>query len=140
MKQILSISFGILMISIIPLSYGWNGLMAMDADKRNVDYGDIYYDLAKMYGGILMSYRDMKSDDNISLKMNGNEVEYSYVCPSDLWKFKSYFEKQVSKNYDMDKIKKITSLIFLNMAPLHSEKFGDMLFFKSLKMLNEIYK
>ena len=37
--------------------------------------------------------------------------------------------------YDLEKIKKITSLIFLNMAPLHEKEFGDMLFFKSKVML-----
>ena len=29
------------------------------------------------------------------------------------------------------KDKKITSLIFLNMSPLHEKDFGDLLFFKS---------
>ena len=32
----------------------------------------------------------------------------------------------------------ITALIFLNMSPLHEKEFGDMLFFKSKQMLQEI--
>ena len=40
-----------------------------------------------------------------------------------------------SNGYDLNKIKTITSLIFLNMAPLHEKEFGDLLFFKSKEML-----
>ena len=39
---------------------------------------------------------------------------------------------------DLDKVKTITSLIFLNMAPLHEKEFGDLLFFKSKQMLQEL--
>ena len=38
----------------------------------------------------------------------------------------------ISKGYDLDRIKMITNIIFLNMAPLHSKKFGNFLYFYSL--------
>jgi len=41
LKKILAFSLIILAVSIIPSSFAWNGLMAMDADKRNVEYGEI---------------------------------------------------------------------------------------------------
>ena len=48
-------------------------------------------------------------------------------------------EKVLAQNeYDLDKVKTITSLIFLNMAPLHEKEFGDLLFFKSKQMLQEL--
>ena len=40
--------------------------------------------------------------------------------------------------YDLKKVKLITSLIFLNMAPLHEKELGDLLFFKSKKMMEEL--
>ena len=43
-----------------------------------------------------------------------------------------------AKDLDLDKVKLITALIFLNMSPLHEREFGDMLFFKSKQMLQEI--
>jgi hypothetical protein len=53
--------------------------------------------------------------------------------------FKLVYEKWIVDNgYDLDKVKTITSLIFLNMAPLHEKEFGDLLFFKSKQMLKEI--
>ena len=41
MKKILAFSLVILVISVIPASFAWDGLMAMDADKRNVEVGEI---------------------------------------------------------------------------------------------------
>ena len=54
-------------------------------------------------------------------------------------KFKPIYEKWIIKNgYDLGKVKLITSLIFLNMSPLHEREFGNLLFFKSKQMLQEI--
>jgi hypothetical protein len=40
--------------------------------------------------------------------------------------------------FDLNKVKLITALIFLNMSPLHDEKFSKMLWFKSIEMLYEL--
>jgi hypothetical protein len=37
-------------------------------------------------------------------------------------------------------VKLITAIIFLNMSPLHDEKFGKMLWFKAIELLSEHYK
>jgi len=50
MKKILSISIALLAVSIIPSSFAWDGLMAMDADKRNVDLGQIITYEGYLYG------------------------------------------------------------------------------------------
>jgi hypothetical protein len=53
-------------------------------------------------------------------------------------KFKSLYENWIVENdLDIKKIKLITALIFLNMSPLHDDKFSKMLWFKSLEMFNE---
>jgi hypothetical protein len=44
----------------------------------------------------------------------------------------------VDNEYNLDKVKMITSLIFLNMAPLHEKEFGDLLFFKSKEMIQDL--
>ena len=38
----------------------------------------------------------------------------------------------------LNKVKLITSIIFLNMSPLHDEKFSKMLWFKSIEMMYEL--
>ena len=108
-------------------------------DFAGSNVGDVYYDLAKMYGGILMSYKLMKDDENFSCFIDQNAVNYNYKTESELESFKPIYEKWIVDNdYDLDKVKLITALIFLNMSPLHEKEFGDLLFFKSKQMLQEI--
>ena len=108
-------------------------------DFAGSNVGDVYYDLAKMYGGILMSYKLMKDDENFSCFIDQNVVNYNYETESTLDEFKPIYEKWIIDNgYDLDKVKSITALIFLNMSPLHEREFGDLLFFKSKQMLQEI--
>jgi len=96
----------------------------------------VYYDLAKMYGGILMSYKLMKKEENFSCFVDQNIVNYDHKSESILNEFKPIYEKWIhDNNYDLDKVKLITSIIFLNMAPLHETEFGNLLFFKSKEML-----
>jgi hypothetical protein len=81
----------------------------------------------------------MKNEDNIKFVEGSYSVNYSYEVSESLQKFKKEFETWVNiQGYDLEKIKLITSLIFLNMSPLHEEKFGKLLWFKSIEMLYEL--
>jgi len=100
--------------------------------------GDIYYDLAKLYGGCIIPYNKMKNEDNINFVEGEHSIRYSYEVSNNLNLFKKEFEIWINKmGFDLDKIKLITGLIFLNMSPLHDEKFSKMLWFKSIEMLYE---
>ena len=81
----------------------------------------------------------MKDSSNFSCYVDEEMVTYDYKSEPKLDEFKLVYEKWIVDNgYDLDKVKTITSLIFLNMAPLHEKEFGDLLFFKSKQMLKEI--
>jgi choline kinase/mannose-6-phosphate isomerase-like protein (cupin superfamily)/thiamine kinase-like enzyme len=98
--------------------------------------GDIYYDLAKLYGGCIIPYNKMKDENNIHYLEGDYMIKYSYDISDKLSSFKVEFEEWVIKmGFDLDKIKLITGLIFLNMSPLHDEKFSKMLWFKSIELL-----
>lgn len=100
--------------------------------------GDVYYDLAKLYGGLLIPYNLIKKENFVQFTEGSSFINYSYQVNTNLVKFADTFEKWVQKQgYDFNKIKLITALIFLNMSPLHDEKFGKMLWFKSLKLFYE---
>ena len=104
------------------------------------DVGDVYYDLAKMYGGILMSYKLMKNEKNFSCFVDENVVNYDHKSEPILDEFEPIYERWIKhNNYDLNKVKLITSIIFLNMAPLHEKQFGNLLFFKSKEMLHKLY-
>lgn len=103
--------------------------------------GDLYYDLAKLYGGSIIPYDLMKEEDSIRLYEGSTSVKYDYYISGDLIEFRKVYERWIVDNgFSLDKVKKITGLIFLNMSPLHDEKFAKMLWFKAIEILDEYYK
>ena len=112
-----------------------------DSFGDSTEGGDIYYDLAKLYGGSIIPYNLMKKEDSIIYEEGSTEVNYSYNVSTQLTDFRIAYEKWiVENNFDLNKVKLITAIIFLNMSPLHDDKFGKMLWFKSIELLSEHYK
>jgi NDP-sugar pyrophosphorylase family protein/mannose-6-phosphate isomerase-like protein (cupin superfamily) len=107
----------------------------------NTKGGDVYYDLAKLYGGCIIPYNLMKEEGSVKLYEGSSVISYSYNVPKNLTKFKEEYEKWIiNQGFDLDKVKFITAIIFLNMSPLHDEKFGKMLWFKSIEILTNVNK
>jgi NDP-sugar pyrophosphorylase family protein/quercetin dioxygenase-like cupin family protein len=103
--------------------------------------GDVYYDLAKLYGGTIIPYSMMKEENAITFYEGSTIATYDYFISEDLYDFRNYYEGWLADNgYDLNKVKLITAIIFLNMSPLHDEKFGKMLWFKAIELLSEHYK
>ena len=102
----------------------------------NTDAGDVYYDLAKLYGGTIFAYNEMKDETNIHFVEGSYVIEYQYNPR--LVEFRNFYEKWIVDNgFDLDRVKLITALIYINMSPLHDEKFGKMLWFKAIEMLTQ---
>ena len=102
---------------------------------NSTEYGDIYYDLAKLYGGILISYYDMKKN-NFSFDNIDDNIILKYEPSKNLKLFKHYYEKWVIENgYDMNKIKTLTFLIYLNMTAMHDSPFDLFLFYFAKKLI-----
>jgi choline kinase/thiamine kinase-like enzyme len=94
-----------------------------------VTMGDLYYDLAKLYGGVTLSYKLIK-EGKFSFDMSGSSIYYNFSINNDLVEAKEEYESFLTKNgYDLKKIKLIRALIYLNMSPLHHEPFDLMLYF-----------
>lgn len=97
--------------------------------------GDLYYDLAKLYGGLILSYQLIK-EGMFSFDMSGSSVYYDFYIKNDLVEAKEEYELFLKRNnYDLDKIKILTCLIFLNMSPLHNDPFDLMLYYLGKSML-----
>jgi len=83
----------------------------------------------------------MKQEDSIKYSEGLTTVNYSYNTSIELDKFKKLYEKWIINNgYSLEKVRLITGIIFLNMSPLHEEKFAKMLWFKSLELLSDVNK
>ena len=102
--------------------------------------GDQYYDLAKLYGGILLPYNLIK-EGMFSFEEGDKSVYYSFYTKHNLLEAKEEFENFVTKNnFDLKKIKIITSLIFLNMSPLHTPDFDSLVYHLGRQMLYKTLK
>tara|TARA_B100001059_G_C17835419_1_gene587734 strand:+ start:3344 stop:4927 length:1584 start_codon:yes stop_codon:yes gene_type:complete len=107
----------------------------------NVDFGDRFYDFAKLNGGMQVSYKLIKKD-NFSYDVNQDgSVRISHNIPNELINARNNFLEFLKlKKIDTLKVEIITSLIYLNMSPMHNEPFDHFIFnfgklnlFQSLK-------
>ena len=95
----------------------------------NIDYGDLYYDLSKMYGGIEMNY-DFIKKGRFSYKEKNNNISYYFQSRKKLMnKLKSQYKTFLKKNnFSLKKIEILKCIIYLNMSSLHEYPFDKLLF------------
>ncbi|OGI12556.1 hypothetical protein A3K64_01470 [Candidatus Micrarchaeota archaeon RBG_16_36_9] len=106
------------------------------------DYGDIYYDFAKLKHALIVNGEIIRNN-NFSIKKDDKKVNFSYYMKSNLITFLEDFEDFVKKEgYDVEKVNILTSLIYLNIAPLHHYPYNLFLYYlgkytlyKSLKTI-----
>lgn len=107
----------------------------------STDVGDVYYDLAKLYGGCIIPYDKMTDETFLKLEEGSTIINYEYSISDNLKEFKIFYENWLIDNgFDIKKVKLITGLIFLNMSPLHDDKFSKLLWYKSIELLDDYYK
>lgn len=91
------------------------------------DYGDRYYDLAKLYGGHIIPYHLIKKN-MFSYEEDGGSVRFDIASTYALNESRAVYEKFIhEQGYDMRKVRTLTALIFLNMSPLHTPPFNKLL-------------
>ena len=106
-----------------------------------IEYGDKYYDLAKLYGGMILNYSLIKQN-KFSYVKKAQNIHYS-LPNTKTNEIRVFFQFLKEKNLNISKVKLLTSIIFLNMAPLHEFPFDQLLFahgkLKLQKGLNESF-
>lgn len=96
---------------------------------NQLHYGDIYYDLAKLRHNIIFNHSNIKQQ-LFTLNKNNNEITFDLKCNFMLITQLDDFDKFVlENNYNLNKVKIITSIIWLNMSPLYKDKLGEFLFY-----------
>jgi dTDP-glucose pyrophosphorylase len=100
-------------------------------------YGDLYYDLAKLYAGLEVNF--MVASNEKKLIEVSNQIQLKYCQTPTTIQFQNYYENWLrEKKYDVFKVKLISFLTYLNMSPLHPDDFGQYLFYKGILELNKI--
>jgi len=95
----------------------------------SLDYGDVYYDLAKLMHGLIISH-DIINDNLYNFDRSMNEVRYDFLRKNINMDCEDIFVEYIDKwGYDIKKIKIMTSLIFLNIAKFHHYPYCHLLFY-----------
>ena len=104
-----------------------------------IKYGDMYYDLAKLHGGIILNY-DLIKKGLFQIKGKKN-IQYNFSQRKNQKEMiKVFYEFCNSRKLDIKKIRLITGLIYLNMAPLHHFPFDKLLISLGIEMLSREIK
>ena len=90
----------------------------------NLEIGDIYYDLAKLNHNLTINH------DIVNKNLFEHSPSNCYILVnSTLNECKKLLHSFINKNgYDLKKVEILTSIIWLNMAPLHEYPFNNFLF------------
>ena len=104
---------------------------------NNIEYGDLYYDLAKLLGGILLNYKKIKQGKfEASLSKDGRDIFYKYDEDKYVKEHQAViYDFHFRNNLNINNTKKLLSLIYINMAPLHEPPFDILL----LALANKIF-
>ena len=90
-------------------------------------YGDQYYDLAKMLGGLHLSYKDIKHE-HYNYKERNDYVTLEIPSVRDVQVYEDILQRwAVAKGLDWRKVKLLVPIIYLNMSPLHEAPFDKFL-------------
>jgi len=104
------------------------------------EYGDIYYDLAKLYHGLIISH-DFINQNFYNYKREMNYVYYDFHRKNTNMECERILENYVIENgYNWKKVKIMTALIFLNIAGLHHYPYCHLLYYLGRVMLAEEVK
>ena len=93
------------------------------------EFGDVYYDLAKYYHGLIVNH-GIVSKGLYSIEYSAqSQISINVHIPLNNYLNIRAFEQWTKDNYyELDHIKLLTALIFLNIACLHEPPYSHFLF------------
>lgn len=94
-----------------------------------IDYGDIYYDLAKLNHGLKLSH-EMIRKEMYDVIIDGDKITIQYGTYNNLVDSQILLKDFIKRNnYDFKKVEILTALIYLNIAALHSYPYNLLLYY-----------
>lgn len=96
----------------------------------NLTHGDVYYDLAKLRHNLILNHKNVNAGlydlEYIDLDSATVDLKCNYFHVAQLQQYDAFVN---SRGFDLHKIRILTALIWLNMAPLYDGKFSEFLFY-----------
>jgi thiamine kinase-like enzyme len=103
-----------------------------------VEYGDIYYDLAKMAGGLIINYANIKNH-NFNVEIDNGSVTLSIPNVEHITVYQEQLKNNIlTNNLDYNKVQQLIPIIFWNMSPLHTAPFDIFLWYLGIKLFAEL--
>ena len=105
-----------------------------------IDYGDIYYDFAKLNHGLIISH-ELVDKNLFEVNHKVNTIYFDFLRKQNLVECETYFKEWLeNKGYDYKKMQLMTALIYLNIATLHHYPYNTLLFYLGKSMLFKFIK
>lgn len=93
----------------------------------HVGFGDLYYDLAKLRGGIILNY-DLIKRNLLSYEETGEYATFDFARREEMQEYLDIVDRYIEhRGMDLARVRLLVALIYLNMAPLHHYPFDKML-------------
>lgn len=103
-----------------------------------IGYGDIYYDLAKLLHGLIVSH-ELIHNNQYSFKRNMNEINYDFLRKNINIDCETILENYINdKGYSFKKVRTLTALVFINIAAMHHFPYCNLLFYLGKNLLYNI--
>jgi len=103
-----------------------------------IEYGDIYYDLAKINHSFVIDHSIIKKKKFIIKFISANKIKLNYEQTRQNIIYKKIFYKFIeNNNYSIKKIEILTALIYLNIAALHDYPYSFFLYYLGKFELNK---
>lgn len=103
-----------------------------------VAFGDLYYDLGKLYGGLILNYDYIKKN-LFFYDRDGDDVTVDFATRYLCRQYRAILEKFIAeKNMDATKVRLMVAVIYLNMSPLHHAPFDLALHALGTMLLDQV--
>jgi len=94
-----------------------------------LEYGDIYYDLAKMKHALIISGEIIRNNQ-FEISKTDEGVEFQYLIKSNLNNYIPILNAFIKNNgYSIKKVNILASLIYLNISALHHNPYDNLLYY-----------
>lgn len=104
------------------------------------DYGDLYYDLAKLMHGFIISH-EIINKEQYYFEKTEEIINFGFYRKNSLVENENHFLEFLETNrLDVIKVKILTSLVFLNIAALHHDPYSKLLFYLGKYNLFQLLK
>jgi NDP-sugar pyrophosphorylase family protein len=107
--------------------------------STSVTSGDIYYDIAKLAGGLIINYSKIK-EHNFDIEIINDSVILKIPNVDHIDQYQKTLKEYIDqKQLNYKKIQLLIPIIFWNMAPLHTAPFDLFLWYLGIKLFEELH-